>query len=90
MMHVNFLRSMFKVSKNTSTAIVLAEFGRLPLSFSRSKQVLRYLDRPVKLSEDAYDQNRLLVHAFQSSILLSMHGQTSSCCGKILKWLETK
>lgn len=75
MMHLNFLRSMLKLSKNTSTAIVLAEFGRLPLLFSWSKQVLLYLDRPVKLSEDADDQDRLLVHAFQSRILLSMHGQ---------------
>ena len=89
-MHVNLLRSMLKVSKNTSTAIVLAEFGRLPLSFSWSKQVLRYLARPVKLSEDTNDQDRLLLHAFQSSILLSMHRQTSSCCGKTLNWLETK
>ncbi len=78
------------MSKKTSSAIVLAEFGGLPLSFSWWKQVLGYHDRLVKLSADANGQDRLLVQAFKSSMMLSTHTQSNSWCCNLLLWLGKK
>ena len=88
-MHVSVLRSMLKVSKNTASVIVLAEFGRLPLSFSRWKQAL-YHDRLLKLSADATGQKILLVQAFKSGIKSSAHRQSDAWCCELVQWLGKK
>ena len=41
---LDFIRSILKVSKTTSHAVLPAEFGRLPLNRTWWKQVLRYHD----------------------------------------------
>ena len=89
-LQINFLRSILKVSQTTCTAIVLAEFGRLPLSYTWWKQVLRYHDRMVKLASDPKNQDRLLVHAFKSSVMLSDSKHVDTWCGKLRNWLQTK
>ncbi len=48
-------------------------FGRLPLSYMWWKQILYCHDRLVKRSADPHSQDRLLVQAFRSNIVLSTH-----------------
>ena len=61
--HKIFLRKLLGVRKSTANFLLYAELGKLPLHFLWQKQIMKFFNRMVELSEAG--STRLLVAAFK-------------------------